>query len=89
MCHNRTRAPQQMDLQRRGGATRAHREPASRQLFNLAWITTVRGSAADRVDRLDADRQVDVGAIEVERIGSQAAPVRGRPATLHRNHPRR
>ena len=38
------------------------------QLLNLAWITAVRGSAADRVGRLGADRQVDVGAIGVERI---------------------
>ena len=41
---------------------------ASRQLLDLAWITTVRRSAADRVGRLDADRQVEVGAIGVQCI---------------------
>src|SRR5262249_36915636 len=49
-------------------AMRACRDAASRQLFNLAWITAVRGRTADGVGRLDADRQVDVGTIGVERI---------------------
>ena len=53
---------------RRGDARVPAGSHASPQLLNLAWITAVRGSAADRVGRLDADRQVYVGAVGIERI---------------------
>src|SRR5438132_14172124 len=57
---------------------RSHRRPSSiqaalaedavsHQLFDLARIAAVWGGAADRVGRLDADRQVDVGAVGIER----------------------
>jgi hypothetical protein len=49
-------------------ATRAGRGAASGQLLNLAWVAAVRGSAADGVGRLDADRQVEVSALGIERI---------------------
>src|SRR4029077_21292609 len=32
------------------------------KLADVARITAVRSSAADRVDRLDADREIDIGA---------------------------
>src|ERR1700682_2804804 len=54
--------------------------PVSHQLLDLAGIAAVWGGAADRVGRLYADRQVDIGAVGIEhRI--RADPVRGRRAT--------
>jgi hypothetical protein len=37
-------------------------------LLDLAGITAVRGGAANRVGRVNADRQIDVSALGIERI---------------------
>src|ERR1700720_3385350 len=43
---------------------------------DVARITAVRSSAADRVDRLDADRQIDIGAaIGIEGVIAGGAPL--------------
>ena len=57
------------------GATRRRRSrraaPAgvpSSQPFDLTGVAAVRGGAADRVGGLDADRQINVGAVGAERV---------------------
>src|SRR5438132_2873693 len=56
---------------RRAGAGRAGpgtgRGPSS-QPFDLTGVAAVRGGAADRVGGLDADRQINVGAVGTERV---------------------
>jgi len=40
----------------------------SSQPFDLTGVAAVRGGAADRVGGLDADRQINVGAVGTERV---------------------
>jgi hypothetical protein len=65
-------------MRRRRSRRTGHR-PRYRQasLSILTGIAAVRGGAADRVGGLDADRQINVGAVGTERVVSRAGPVRG------------
>jgi hypothetical protein len=40
----------------------------SSQPFDLTGVAAVRGGAADRVGGIDADRQINVGAVGTERV---------------------
>jgi hypothetical protein len=44
------------------------RNVVSDKLFDLAGIAAVRGGTADRVGGVNADREVDVSALGIERI---------------------